>query len=203
MARPKQDSMNAEQTLCFQRYVAMGESRTIKKLHAELQTDAKFNHITNPQLARWSQRFGWPALAKRVNDAVVAKVTREIEPIIEDMAHAQIAALHKIQQRFIQRLRIDPTDPNLNEDQKRRAIDPDLKDFMEAVKMERLILGDPTERREVVQESRITTTYNKAELIELARRLTSQQVGAFVPELPAPETIEGESSEVENNASSF
>jgi hypothetical protein len=51
------------------------------------------------------------------------------------------------------------------------AFDPDFRDFQEAAKMERLILGDPTERREDVKTSRLIVELGESELLDAARTI--------------------------------
>jgi len=45
--------------------------------------------------------------------------------------------------RFRDRVLVDPDDPCLTPAQRRRALNPTLKDFIKLVKLERLILSDP------------------------------------------------------------
>ena len=57
------------------------------------------------------------------------------------------------------------------------GFDPDFRDFQEAAKMERLILGDPTERREDVKTSRLIVELGESELLEAARAIASKRYG--------------------------
>jgi len=174
--------MTPEQQAVFQQYATMGEGRSANALHALLQEDEKYKHITIRQIQRWSAQFGWPKLAEQVNDKVVEEVTERMKPVIESMVEEQIAALHKVQRRFIERLNIDPNDPELTDAQRARAIDPDLRDFQEAVKTERLIVGDPTERREIVErKSPVAESLSKTDLVEIAVEAARRTFGAYTP----------------------
>ncbi len=174
--------MTAEQNAVFQRYAALGDKRSITKLYTTIHTE--YPNLSLRQLQDWSRRFSWGTTAKEINAYVVNRVVESLEPVIENMVQEQLRALHTLQKRFLKRLLIDPEDITLTDEQKRRAIDPDLHDFELAVKLERLILGDPTERKEfVLNESRLVSALTKEELIRLAREATSLRFGAVVREL--------------------
>ena len=168
--------------MVFQRYAAMGDGRSANALHAQLQEDEKYRHITIRQIQRWSGQFGWPDMAKQVNDKVIDKVTEQMAPVIESMVAEQIAAVHKVQKRFIERLNIDLDDESLTEAQRARALDFDFKDFQDAVKIERLIVGDPTERREVIErKSVVAEQLSKSELVALAVNAARASFGGYIP----------------------
>jgi hypothetical protein len=174
--------MNPEQQHCFNLYAAMGEGRTANALHAQLQESEKYRHISIRQIQRWSAQFGWPDLAKQVNDKVVEKVTEQLQPVIESMVAEQIDALHRVQRRFIERLNIDPNDDNLTDAERARVIDPDFRDFQEAIKTERLITGDPTERREIVErKSVVADQLSQSDLVKLALNAARAQFGGYIP----------------------
>ncbi len=85
--------------------------------------------------------------------------------------------MREVQERFIERIAIDPTDPDLTEVEASRAIDPDFRDFCESIKLERLILGDPTERREDVKASRLVVELGEAELLHADRAIAAKRYG--------------------------
>ncbi|MGH7745275.1 MAG: hypothetical protein ACREQ5_10825 [Candidatus Dormibacteria bacterium] len=138
--------MTPELQNLFSMYVGLGAKRTIPALFAECQKLGL--QVTKRMLLRYSTKYQWSVLAKQTNEALVAEVVAATKPALLDMTKKQLAALHAIQDRFIQRLALDPTDARLTPAERARAIDPDLRDFIEAVKSERLILGDPGERHE-------------------------------------------------------
>jgi len=176
---PKMDATQAE---CFRLFVELGDARTLPKLFKQV-TEIHLG-VTKRQLARWSQTYRWTEHAKLTSAVVAEKVG---ESLIEDSVERNrklITALRVIQDRFIERVAIDPTSPYLTDIQRARAIDPDFKDFGEAVKQERLILGDPTERREDVTTSRLIVELGESELLEAARAIASKRYG-----LPTAEEI--------------
>jgi hypothetical protein len=182
--------MSPDQSELFRRYVELGDARSLKKLHAGLQSDDHFAAVTFRQLSRWSNKYKWSELVGVADKHIDEQVQAAVAPLIASMVQKQIGGLHTIQQRFLDRLAIDPNDPLLDDRQKARAIDPDFRDFEMAVKLERLILGDPTERKEIVTETRIVTEYSKAELLTLARDIAAKRFGvATIP--PRADDIEG------------
>jgi hypothetical protein len=187
-------TMTPEQHALFQRYVAMGEDRTLARLQEELARDPVTAHVTIRMLERYSSKFHWRDLVKHVQNEIVAVAVEQAAPIIQHMIQEQIEALHTIQRRFIDRVAIDPNAPDLTDVQRARAIDPDFKEFAEAIKLERLLMGDPTERKEVVTtESRLVAELTKEELIAIARETAAKRFGAAPRHV---ETIEGHAREV-------
>jgi hypothetical protein len=182
--------MTPEQQDIFRRYVELGDERTLKRLYEAIREEARFSHLTFRQLSRLSNKFKWSELTQQVSAHVVAQAIKAAEPLIVSMVQKQIEGLHVVQRRFLERLAIDPANPTLTPEQRSRALDPDFKDFQEAVKLERLILGDPTERKEIITaESRLIQAFSKEELLRLALAAASQRYGAVVR---MPDDIEGE-----------
>ncbi len=169
---PKMDETQAE---CFRLFVELGDTRTINKLLEKTQ-ELELG-VTKRQLVRWSTQHRWVDHAKHTSAVVASKVE---ETLIEDSITRNrklVNALRVLQDRFIERIGIDPNDPNLSDVDRARAIDPDFRDFSEAVKQERLILGDPTERREDVLTSRLVVELGENELLEAARAIASKRYG--------------------------
>ena len=178
---------------CFRLYVELGEKRSIPKLWKHVQTlDLG---VTLRQLERWSQQYHWRESAVKTVE-VIAQRTEEV--LLEDSvsrARKLITGLRSIQDKFIERLAIDPHDPLLDDKQKMRAIDPDFRDFQEAVKLERLILGDPTERREDVTTSRLVVELGESELLDAARAIAAKRYG-----LPTPADIKAIAMTIEQES---
>jgi hypothetical protein len=152
--------MNNTQAECFRLFVELGDGRNIPALHRHLT--ALEMGVSLRQLLRWSAQYRWTDQAKKTTADIAAKVE---EAMLEDgitWARKQIAALRAIQAKFIES--IDGFDPN-------------FRDFQEAAKMERLILGDPTERREDVKTSRLTVELGEAELLNAARMIAAKRYG--------------------------
>jgi hypothetical protein len=173
--------MTAEQDEVFCKYVKLEGRDKLRQLHAILQADPKFAHITERQLQRWSTKFKWSDAHDTVSAEIMETARAAVVPLIRSMVERQVEGLHKLQDRFLERLALDPNDPNLTDRERARAIDPDFKDFQEAVKLERLILGDPTERREIVNTgSHLVHELGKEQLMEIAREAARRRFGAVV-----------------------
>jgi hypothetical protein len=159
--------MTPEQNEIFQAYCALGADRNLEDLHKSLGRP----DISLRQLRRMSAKFRWQDLARKVQDNVVDEITGALTPVIESMTQEQIIGLHTIQRRFLERLNLEP--------EAEGAFNPDFEDFERAVKLERLILGDPTERKETVTpESRIFQSLPKADLQRLAVEAIRGKYGA-------------------------
>jgi hypothetical protein len=160
--------MDETQIACFRLFVELGERRSIPALHREVA--ALEMNVSLRQLLRWSAQHRWTEQTKKTTAVVAGKVE---EAMIEDSvawARKQIVALRAIQAKFIESI---------------EGFDPDFRDFQEAAKMERLILGDPTERREDVKTSRLVVELGEAELLAAARAIASKRYG-----LPSEAEIE-------------
>jgi hypothetical protein len=159
--------MDKTQVECFRLFVELGDGRSIPALHRHV-TALEMN-VSLRQLLRWSAQYRWTEQAKKTTAVIAAKVE---ELMLEDSvawARKQITALRAIQTKFIESI---------------DAFDPDFRDFQEAAKMERLILGDPTERREDVKTSRLIVELGESELLDAARAIASKRYG-----LPTPKDI--------------
>jgi hypothetical protein len=115
-------------------------------------------------------------------------------PVIASMVAEQISALHMVQRRFIERLALDPNDPNLTEEQRLRIIDPDFRDFQDAIKTEKLIIGDPSQNKEhEVKDSSLLKQLGRADIVKLTIEIAQKQFGAVTVLPPEPdETIDVE-----------
>src|SRR5271156_6825378 len=106
----------------FNVYVALGNDRTIEATYAKLQEDPKFASVKLRTLARWGTQYSWRTTAAQVGEQVIAKAAQQISdklaPVIESMMEEQIEALHTIQRRFAERLKLDPADPTLTDEER-------------------------------------------------------------------------------------
>lgn len=179
--------MDPRQQAVFERYVALGNERSLPKLYESISKDD--NTISMRMLQRWSQKFDWKNLAETVNDKVAQEVAEAMRPIIKERMREQLSTLQSLQRRFEERFGLDPNDPNLTPEQRLRVIDPDFRDYMDAVKMERLITGDPTERREVNVISDVAEMLTREDMLEVARIAAMRKFGGVV-RLPPAEVID-------------
>jgi len=152
--------MDETQTACFRLFIELGEGRSIPALHKHVA--ALGMNVSLRQLLRWSAQYRWTKQAKKTAAVVAAKCE---EAMLEDSvswARKQITALRAIQAKFIESI---------------DGFEPDFRDYQESVKMERLILGDPTERREDVKTSRLVVELGEAELLHAARAIAAKRYG--------------------------
>ncbi len=107
-------------------------------------------------IRRWNAKFKWTALAKETQAQVAVQLIDEMKEELIDMTRDDLKAIQKAKRRFIDRLNLDPDNPNLNDTQKEQALRFGLNDYVNLVKLERLILGDSTTRTEtVIKDSQI------------------------------------------------
>jgi hypothetical protein len=159
--------MSKTQAECFRLFVELGDGRSIPALHRHVT--ALGLEVSLRQLLRWSAQYRWTEQAKKTTADIAAKVE---EAMLDDSivwARKQITALRAIQMKFIESI---------------EGFDPDFRDFQEAAKMERLILGDPTERREDVKTSRLVVELGESELLDAARAIATKRYG-----LPSSEEV--------------
>jgi histone H3/H4 len=170
------EPMDDTQALCFRVFVEMGPERRIPRL-AKLDKIRALN-VTERMLKRWSTKFRWTEMATKTTNDLAAKVG---EILLEDSvtrARKLIRASRLIQDRFIERLAIDPEDVFLDDKQKAKAFVPDYRDFQDAVKLERTILGDPLEgNKDDKLASRLVQELGENELMRAAREIASKRYG--------------------------
>jgi hypothetical protein len=166
-ATTKVPVMGKTQAECFRLFVELGDKRSIPALNRHVT--ALGMQVSLRQLLRWSAEYRWTDQANKTTAVVAAKLE---DAMLEDSvawARKQIVALRAIQAKFIESI---------------DGFEPDFRDYQESVKMERLILGDPTERREDVKTSRLVVELGEAELLDAARAIAAKRYG-----LPTPEQI--------------
>jgi hypothetical protein len=160
-------AMDETQTACFRLFIELGYGRSIPALHRHV-TALEMN-VSLRQLLRWSAQYRWTEQAKKTVAAVAAKVEAAMLEDSVAWARKQIIALRAIQTKFIEGI---------------EGFEPDFRDYQDSVKMERLILGDPTERRDDVKTSRLVVELGEAELLDAARAIAAKRYG-----LPTSEEI--------------
>lgn len=168
--------MDALQRAVFERYVGLGDDRTLEGLFPAITQEHPT--VTLRKVQRWSAKWNWPETARLVENRVVDEVVDAIRPTVRSMAYEQISTLQAVQQRFIERFGYNPEDPTLTPEQRLRVIDPDFRDFLDAIKTERLIMGDPTERKEVITNSVVQTMLTDEDLLEIAQKAARRRFGA-------------------------
>jgi hypothetical protein len=170
-SRRQTSAMDDTQIACFRLFIELGEGRSIPALHRQV-TALEIN-VSLRQLLRWSAHYRWTKQAKKTTAVVAAKIE---EAMIEDSVarvRKVIAGLRTIQDRFIEGI---------------DALDPDFRDFQDAVKMERLMLGDPTDRREDGKTPRLAVELSESELLAAVRAIAAKRYG--LPRLEDIATIQ-------------
>jgi len=175
-------TMNAEQIGVFRKYVALGPQRTLEALFAQLEAEPN-NAITFRMLRRWSSKHSWHDRA-RESDGEVKDAVEDIQRVVvKSMVQEQLDALHVIQERFIQRLETIGQEAGLRE--------PDYEDFHQAIRAEKMILGDSTQAKDIVpQKSRILLEMDEETLRALA--LESIRLKAGLPSVTVLSTEDRE-----------
>ncbi len=72
---------------------------------------------------------------------MVARMDAEFDKTMQRKISSHLEAVNAMQERFYERVSIDPNDPSVTAAQRRRALRPTVRDFYNLVKLERLIMG--------------------------------------------------------------
>jgi len=135
--------MSPTQQRVFALFVGIGVGRSIPKLFEMCQ---ELNvGVTLRMIKRWSSQFKWYEMAKTTQSQIAAEISEEIKPILRDLTLLDLKAMQTLKERFYARVLIDPSNLDLTPEEKARAIDPDLNDYVMIIKHERMILADPNE----------------------------------------------------------
>jgi hypothetical protein len=170
--------MTPEQLRLFQIFVGLGPDRTLKKLYDaawELGIETKQRTIRG-----WHERQHWAEMAKQTQAQVAGTAIKQMTTELVDMTREDLATIQKAKRRFMERLAIDPDDPELDDKQKEHALRFDLSDYINLVKLERLILGDPTERTEAVINNRMNEAITKDVLDAAVRQIAKDKYGVVL-----------------------
>jgi len=170
--------MDETQARVFNMFVGLGRDRSLVDLTSLcIQREISASIST---LKRWSSQFEWFALAEFVGHEISSKLTDALLPAHVERAKKDLATISLLKERFHIRAQIDPTDETLPEAVRARAIDLSLADYLSLIKTERLILGDPTERKQV--DETVTHKWAQEDIDRAAAALASSKY-----KLPPPE----------------
>lgn len=159
-------------------FVGLGRERTLVDLASICVQKSITASLST--LKRWSSQFRWFELAIFVGQEISIRLAEEMLPVHVERAKKDLETISILKERFHYRARIDPTDESLPDIVRARALDLGLNDYLSLIKTERLILGDPTERKEVNEQ--ITHRYSEEDLARAAEALASSKY-----KLPPPE----------------
>lgn len=170
--------MTAEQRRVFEMFVALGTDRSLAKLW-EVVKESDID-ISEASIKRWSSRFHFFDLATRTDQQIVDGIAEGALPIHRERVEKELKYINKLKDKFYEQVDAG-------------KIDVTLSDFVTLLKTERLILGDPTERREEIKTTRLEheIVVSSGEVKEILRRSAAQEYG-----LPTSDTIEGETVDV-------
>lgn len=169
--------MNPEQLRLFQVFVGLGPERTLKKLY---DAALELGITTKPRTIRgWHERQHWAEMAKQTQAQVAGTAVKQMTDDLVDMTREDLATIQKAKRRFMARLNLDPEDETLTPKQREQALRFDLADYINLVKLERLILGDPTERTETVLNTRLDSAITKEVLDAAIREIAAQKYGVI------------------------
>jgi hypothetical protein len=140
--------MDVDQQQVFQLFVGLGFSRTLQGL-ADVCKEHGYKGTSLSTLKRWSSDYSWQELAQVVGRNISKQIANEMLPVHAERTKKQLETLDLLEDRFMERVKLDPAN-ELTDEERARVIDVNLNDFMALIKTRRLIMGDPTERRENV-----------------------------------------------------
>lgn len=178
--------MSPEQARVFAMFVAMGPERSIPRLFALTQEHGV--GVTMRMLKRWSSTFKWYEMAKTTQAQIATTIADDIVPILRDLTVQDLKTMQVLKERFYQRVLIDPNDPNLNDRDRARAIDPDLNDYAMILKHEKMILADPNESNPDAPKVGSKLNLTDAEIERALGRLVVAKYG--LPEKNVTDTYE-------------
>jgi hypothetical protein len=125
--------------LAFSRYASAGHRRSLERLVPACREAGVKAAIAT--LRRWSVRYGWQRQVKQYDQKRGAEIMASLARANSDALSNHVSRLRTLQDRFVERILIDPEDPRISVAERRRALHPTFRDFRNAVKLERELLG--------------------------------------------------------------
>lgn len=101
----------------FKGYIELGPGRSLKTLAAKQPYGSK----AIAMLKRWSVRYHWQARLAAYERETVAQMEAEFNRVMQSKIRSQLEAINAMQERFYERVLIDPNDPSLTAAQRRRV----------------------------------------------------------------------------------
>jgi len=121
----------------FKAYVELDSRRSLKTLAAKQPRGSR----AIAMLKRWSVRYNWQARLVAHEREIAAEMGDEFNKAMQRKISSHLEAINAMQERFYERVLIDPNDPSLTAAQRRRALRPTVRDFYNLIKIEKLIMG--------------------------------------------------------------
>jgi hypothetical protein len=133
--------MDPAQQRVFQMYVGLGPERSILKLLAVCK-EAGID-TSEATLKRWSSKFKWTDLVTRTEQQISNRIAEEAMPLHVKNTQKDLDIIGQLKEKFYARVEAG-------------EIKIDLADYVLLLKTEALIVGDPTERKEIVNTDKHT-----------------------------------------------
>jgi hypothetical protein len=175
--------MDGTQRAVFEVFCGLGHERSLRKLQDTLTANGQ--SYSDSQLKRWSTKFKWFDLALRTDHAIGVAIEEKMVPVHTERISKALDSINTLKEKFYERVQ-------------KGEITVDLPDFINLIKVEALILGDPTERREEVHTTHISHEFkglNPAQIAAITRIAAAQEYGLPPVEEPINVTPHDEDEE--------
>src|ERR1700674_148655 len=134
------DPMHLSQQAALQYYLNLGADRSLVRTAKEFQW--RGTRASPSTLKRWSRRFGWQRLVAQHDAQLGEELVRRSVLAQADQLYNDLKAVAWLKGRFADRAKLDPADPNLTKVERRRVVDPNLRDYLKLLRWERELRAD-------------------------------------------------------------
>ena len=155
-AKIEQAFMGPDQQKVFQMFVHLGRERTLPKLLSVCK-EAEIA-VSEATLKRWSARFKWVDLATRTDYEIANRIVEEAMPMHIHDLQRDLDIIEKLKESFYKRV-------------ENNEIKIELADYIILLKTQALIVGNPTERREIINtdKNEVTIHMTDEQMAEMMR----------------------------------
>ncbi len=167
MAKPNRET--GRHGAAFEYYVALGHGRSLALV-------AKAFSVSEQAVFGWSSAFKWQKRLQEREKIVAEKLAGKAVEDEADMRHRQLTICKAVQGAFVERL-------------KGKSVQITARDFVEAAKLERLVVGKPTERSEVSFGTGVAQLLMTSLADAVERAVPAQVYDAAGVEIPVRERL--------------
>ena len=155
-AKIEQAFMSPDQAKVFSIFVHLGRERTLPKLLSALK-EAEIV-VSEATLKRWSSKFKWTDLATRTDYEIANRIIDEALPLHVHDLQRDLDIIEKLKESFYKRV-------------ENNEIKIELADYIILLKTQALIVGNPTERREIIntEKNEVTIHMTDEQMAEMMR----------------------------------
>lgn len=158
--------MNPLQERVFQMFVALGDERSIPKLHAACKHEGiEQAEIT---LKRWSQKFKWQDLAQHTDHQIAKAIAEHMLPDHIERTRKGLEYIEKMKEAFY--AKVDAG-----------KVDLSVMEFIALLKADQLLLGNPTDRNEHQHTVKVELNLSDDEMREAVRFAAARKRGLPIP----------------------